>query len=77
MKKLLYSLAAVLAIAVCTPDSFTSRKDITRTTKAQFSGLEPGHTYYYAVCCQVKWRQDGYTMTEDYISEVRSFTTGQ
>lgn len=57
-------------------DSFTFRKDITRTTKAQFSGLEPGHTYYYAVCCQVKWRQDGYTMTEDYISEVRSFTTG-
>lgn len=57
-------------------DTPLARKEFARGAKATFSGLEAGHTYYYIVCYEAKWREGSYTYTEDGNSEVRSFTMG-
>ena len=52
------------------------RKEITRgSPSAVYTGLEPGHTYYYLAYYDAYKHEDGSTWWQGAGSEVRSFTT--
>ena len=55
-------------------DAHCAQKDIARGSTVTFTDLKYGHTYYYVLCFQAKWRENGYTVVEDHSSEVLSFT---